>query len=64
MVHRDLVETWEATFSVEKPSHRLAPGHKVIITQGAERDQEGFIELIHDDGTAFVRIGAKHVSGS
>lgn len=64
VVHRDLVETWEASFSMKIPAHQFAPGHKIVITEGPELNREGFIEEIYDDATAFVRIGAKHVSCS
>lgn len=62
MVHRDLVETWEPSVSVRTPSYQFVPGHKIVVIRGAELDQEGFIEQICDDGTAFVRIGANQVS--
>ena len=44
--------------------NQLVPGHKIVITEGPELNQEGFIEEIYDDATAFVRIGAKYVSCS
>ena len=64
VVHHDLVETWEASFSMKTPVNQLVPGHKIIITEGPELNQEGFIEEIYDDATAFMCIGAKYVSCS
>lgn len=62
VVHRDLVETLAATWSIKAPPRRFAPGDKVVITEGPQLDQEGFIQDIHDDGTALVHIGTKLVS--